>query len=194
MWSHILTFRNKATTWLAAGIGSFAALGVAFALGAFEAADRQELPQITAGQSLDAGKWLMTPLKAWVTDQKIYGVTPKEGEKALVFEVELMNRTTESDGGYSNTFQLPPEFAAKAKSAMIYLARDESSFPDLQPGMPEKMAYIWTVPADVVPKDAIELAIEAWNFKLRNNLTGTPGWWSKRIAGTVKLPLSAGEG
>jgi len=194
MWSQFVTFRSKAAAWLIAGLGSFAALGVAFALGAFEAAGKQELPQISAGQSMEAGKWLIKPLKAWVTDQKIYGTTPKEGQKILVFEVELMNRTIQSDSGYSNTFQLPPEVGAKAETPMVYLARDESSLPDLQPGMMEKVVYLWRMPAEAVPKDNVEFAIEAWRFKLRNNLTGTPGWWNKDIAGSVKLPLSAEQG
>jgi hypothetical protein len=194
MWSHVLTFRSKAIAWLTAGIGSLAALGVAFALGAFEAADKTELPQIAAGQSLDAGKWLIKPLRAWVTDQKIYGIMPKAGEKALVFEAEMLNRSVQSDNGYGNTFLLPPAIADKAETPMAYLERDASVLPDLQPGMAEKIIYIWRMPADSVPKDNLELNIEAWKFKLRNNLTGAPGWWSKAIAGTVRLPLSAGEG
>lgn len=194
MWSQFVTFRSKAAAWLIAGLGSFAALGVAFALGAFEAAGKQELPQISAGQTMEAGKWLIRPLKAWVTDQKIYGTTPKEGQKFLLFEVELTNRTIQSDSGYSNIFQLPSAVGAKAETPMVYLARDESSLPDLQPGMMEKVVYLWRMPADAIPKDNVEFAIEAWRFKLRNNLTGTPGWWNKDIAGSVALPLSAEQG
>ncbi|WP_271895623.1 hypothetical protein [Candidatus Phyllobacterium onerii] len=81
MRSRFLNLRSKAIAWLTAGIGSFAALATAFALGAFEAADKQELPQITAGQSIDAGKWLIKPLKAWVTDQKIFSVTRRKGRR-----------------------------------------------------------------------------------------------------------------
>ena len=194
MRSHFLNLRSKAIAWLTAGIGSFAALATAFALGAFEAADKQELTQITAGQSIDAGKWRIKPLKAWVTDQKIFSVTPKEGQKAIVFAVELMNRTIQSDSGYANTFHLPPQLEAVAGQPLAYLDRDGSSLPDLQPGMPEKITYVWVVPSGAVPTGTIELGIEAWKFKLRNNLTGTPGWWSKAPAGTVSLPLSTGEG
>ncbi|MGH6858879.1 MAG: hypothetical protein ACRECY_01405 [Phyllobacterium sp.] len=194
MWSKVLAIRSRAAAWLTAGIGTFAALALAFVLGAFEAMPKGALPQITAGQSIEAGKWQITPLKAWITDSKIHGLTPKEGQKALVVEVELMNRSIQSDMGYASTFLLPPEMGAKADRPMIYLDRDESLMPNLQPGMAEKMAYVWLMPADAVPKGTIELAIEAWGFKLRNNLTGTPGWWNKTIAGSVLLPISAGQG
>ena len=194
MRSRFLNLRSKAIAWLTAGIGSFAALATAFALGAFEAADKPELPQITVGESIDAGKWLIKPLKAWVTDQKVFGATPKEGQKAVVFAVELMNRTIQSDSGYASTFHLPPQLEAIAGQPLAYLDRDGSSLPDLQPGMPEKVTYVWLMPSGIVPTGTIELGIEAWKFKLRNNLTGTPGWWSKAPAGTISLPVSEGEG
>lgn len=194
MWSHFVTFRSKASAWLTAGLGSFAALGVAFAMGAFEAAEKPVLPQITAGQSMEAGKWLIKPLKIWTTNHKIYGVTPKEGQKAIVFEVEMMNRTIQSDRGYYTTFQWPAVIADKIEQPMIYLMRDESVTPSLQPGMPEKMAYIWVIPADVSIGSDVDLVIEAWAFKLRNNLTGTPGWWSKSIVGSLRMPLQQEQG
>lgn len=194
MWSHFVTFRSKAAAWLTAGLGSFAALALAFAMGAFEAAEKPELPQITAGQSMEAGKWLIKPLKMWTTDQKIYGVTPKDGQRAVVLEVELMNRTIESDRGYYSTFQWPAEIAPKIDQPMIYLTRDETMSPGLQPGMPEKMAYVWLLPSDVAIGSEIDLAIEAWGFKYRNNLTGTPGWWSKNIVGSLHMPLEKEQG
>ena len=79
-----------------------------------------QLPNITAGQSIDAGKWLIKPLKAWGTDQKIFGVTPKEGQKAVVFAVELMNRTTQSDSGYANTFHLPGKLQAVTDQPLAF--------------------------------------------------------------------------
>lgn len=194
MWSHFVTFRSKAAAWLTAGLGSFAALGFAFVLGAFEAAEKPELPKITAGQSMEAGKWLIKPLKIWVTDQKIYNVTPKDGQNAVVLEVELTNRTIESDNGYYKIFQWPANIAAKTDQPMVYLARDESMSPNLHPGMPEKMAYVWLMPNDTVAGNEVDLAIEAWGFKHRNNLTGTPGWWTKSIVGSVRLPLEKVQG
>lgn len=194
MWSHFVTFRSKATAWLTAGLGSFAALGLAFVLGAFEAAEKPQLPQITAGQSMEAGKWLIKPLSIRVTDQKVYSTTPKDGQKAIILEVELMNRTIESDSGYYKIFQWPANIAEKTEQPMVYLTRDESMSPNLQPGMPEKMAYVWLMQNDVVAGNDVELAIEAWGFKHRNNLTGTPGWWSKSIVGSVRLPLQREQG
>lgn len=194
MWSHFVTFRSKATAWLTAGLGSFAALAVAFAMGAFEAAEKPVLPEITAGQSMEAGKWLIKPMKVWTTNQKIYDTTPKEGQKAVVLEVELMNRTIQSDNAYYTIFQWPTDIATKIEQPMIYLTRDESVTPNLQPGMPEKMAYVWVLPNDVATGSEIKLAIEAYGFKYRNNLTGTPGWWSKSIVGSLHMPLQQEQG
>ncbi|QND51644.1 hypothetical protein HB779_06835 [Phyllobacterium sp. 628] len=194
MWSYVRNLRSKAFAWISAGIGGFAAVAVAIGLGVFEGQAKVEIPAIAPGQSLDAGKWLIKPLKAWFTDQKIFMLTPKAGQKALVLEAELMNRTAQSDKDYYEVFQLPPDIMAKAEKPMFFLARDESVMPSLQPGMPERMVYVWIVPADIVPKDSLDFSIEAETFKLRNNLTGEPGWWGKYTAGTVNLPLQPGQG
>ncbi|MBA8877431.1 hypothetical protein [Phyllobacterium myrsinacearum] len=194
MWSHVRNLSSKALAWITAGIGTFAALVVAVALGVSEARSPNEIPIIKAGQSLDAGRWQVKPLKAWVTDQKIYGLTPKEDQKALILEVELMNRTAQSDRAYYSTFHLPPTLEAAAEKPMIYLARDEALMPSLQPGLQEKVAYVWLMPASAVPKDNIDFSIEAETFKPRDNLYGMPGWFNKYNAATVSLVLAGGEG
>jgi hypothetical protein len=194
MWSYMRSLSSKALAWITAGIGTFAALAVAVALGVSDARSPNEIPRIVSGQQLDAGKWQITPLKVWVTDQKIYGLTPKPDQKALVLEVELLNRTTQSDKGYYSTFHLPAEIEAKAEKPMIYLARDEALMPSLQPGLVEKMAYVWLMPATAVPKGSVELNIDADIFKLRDNLFGAPGWWGKHTAGKVTLPVAEGQG
>ncbi|MCO4316973.1 hypothetical protein M8997_007245 [Phyllobacterium sp. 21LDTY02-6] len=193
MRSHLMAFRSKAAAWLTAGIGSFLALGVAFALGAFEAMPKDTLPKLTAGETMEAGKWRIKPLRLWSTDKKVFSTTPKEGQRALVLEAEVMNRSVKSDSGYATALRLPIEFAA-VEQPMVYLMRDETLMPDLQPGMPEKMTYVWLMPADAMPKDRMIFGIEAFQFKYRNNLTGTPGWWNKHIAGTLEMPLAAEQG
>jgi len=194
MWSYVRNLSSKARAWITAGLGTFAALVVAVTLGVFEAQPQAAISQILPGQSLDAGKWRIKPLKAWVTDQKIHGLTPKADQKALVLEVELTNRTTRSDKSYYSTVHLPPGIGAKAEKPMIYLVRDDALMPSLQPGLPEKMAYVWLMPATAIPKDTVELSFDADIFKRSDNLYGAPGWWGKRVAAKASLALAGGQG
>eukprot|EP01132_Coremiostelium_polycephalum_P008965 gene8965-10984_t len=193
MWSYVRNLSSKARAWITAGLGTFAALAVAVALGVFEAQPQAAISQILPGQSLDAGKWRIKPLKAWVTDQKIHGLVPKADQKALVLEVELTNRTTRSDKSYYSTVHLPPGIGAKAEKPMIYLVRDDALMPSLQPGLPEKMAYVWLMPATAIPEGRIDFSIEAEKFKPRDNLYGMPGWFNPYTAAKARLMRPLGN-
>ena len=106
----------------------------------------------------------------------------------------LLNRTTRSDKSYYSAVHLPPAIEAKAEKPMIYLARDDALMPSLQPGLPEKMAYVWLMPATAIPKDTVELSFDADIFKRSDNLYGAPGWWGKRMAAKASLALAGGQG
>jgi hypothetical protein len=191
MWSDVLNLRSKAVAWLTAGIGSFAALAVAVMLGAFEAMPKQQDAQFTPNETVDAGQWRIKPLGARITSEKAFGVTPKEGQKAIVFEAEMTNLTARSTKDYYGVFHFPSAVDAQAEKPMIYLERDMALLPDLHPGMTEKLAYVWLVPANAAPTDALELLVTAKTYKPRDNLTGSPGWYNDHTAGIVRLPLSA---
>jgi len=186
-----LNLRSKAVAWLTAGIGSFAALAVAVMLGAFEVMPRQQNPQFIPDETVDAGQWRIKPLGARVTSEKAFGMTPKEGQKAIVFEAEMTNLTARSSKDYYGVFHFPSAIDVQAEEPMVYLERDMVFLPDLHPGMTEKMVYVWLVPANAVPTDAVEFLVTAKAYKPRDNLTGSPGWYNEHTAGTVRFPVSA---
>ena len=191
MWSHVLNLRSKAIAGLTAAIGSVAALATAVALGAFEAMPQRQDRQFTPNGTVDAGQWRIKPLAARITGQKAFGVTPKQGQKAIVFEAEMTNLTARSSKDYYGVFHFPSAIDAQAEKPMIYLERDMALLPDLHPGMTEKMAYVWLVPANAAPTDALEFLVTAKAYKPRDNLTGSPGWYNEHTAGTVRFPVSA---
>jgi hypothetical protein len=61
--------------------------------------------------------------------------------------------------------------------------------PELQPGLPERMAYIWTLPKDRAVPNPISFVVNTQIYKARDNLYGTPGWFNRHAAGTISLPL-----
>ncbi|MEK1890419.1 MAG: hypothetical protein AAAB35_23225 [Phyllobacterium sp.] len=190
MLSGVLKLGSKAIAWLTAGLGTVAALAVAIILGAFEATPDQQYPQYPNNETVDAGQWRIKPLSARITSKRAFGVSPKDGQRGVIFEAELTNLTARSSKDYYGVFHLPSLIDAQAEKPMIYMERDASLLPDLHPGMTEKMAYIWLVPANTAPSDTVELLVTAKTYKARDNLTGSPGWYNDHTAGIVRIPAS----
>jgi hypothetical protein len=183
------TLRGKLKTWITAGTGTIAAILVAGLLGAFGALPKPEIEQFAPDSTIETGQWLIKPLRAYVGEERVYGVPVKHDEKAVIFEVELANRTAESSNDYLKAIQPAAPLADIAEKLMVVLIRDQTLVPELQPGLPERMAYIWTLPKDRAVPDPISFVVNTQIYKARDNLYGTPGWFNRHAAGTISLPL-----
>lgn len=190
MWTHVLNLRNKAAAWFMAGMGTFAALAIASALGVFEAMPERPEPHFKANDTIDAGQWRIKPTGVRVAQEKFLGVSPKEGQKAVVLETELTNLTARSTKDYYGVFHLPSDIEAQAEKPMVYLARDMTIMPDLHPGMTEKMIYVWLLPDKTVPADGLAISVRGKTYKARDNLTGSPGWYNEHTAAIFTLPVT----
>ena len=183
------TARSKFQTWITAGAGTIAALLVAGLMGAFGALPAHAPPQLPSDAAIDAGRWRVQPVRAYVSRAKIYGVALKPGQKALVLEADLTNRTAQSDKAYFNVFK-PDGIDLPDPMPMIALARDQTLTPELHPGMTERMAYVWPLAGDAIVPATLSFGITAEIFKPRDNLYGTPGWFNPYRLGTVTMPVA----
>lgn len=180
--------RSKLKAWIAGGIGTFAALAVGGALGMFDAVQKPVIV-LEPGQPVETGPWEVRPLRAYTVDKGVYGLPLKAGEKALVFEAEMKNRTALSSKDYFTTFKAT---GGTDDRPYIVLVRDSSMSPALQPGLPERMAYVWGLPAGATPPERLVLAVNGEIYKKRDNLYGVPGWYNEHVIGTVAMPVGAG--
>jgi hypothetical protein len=183
------TARSRVRTWITAGAGTIAALFVAGLMGAFGALPAHAPPQLPLDAAIDAGRWRLKPVRAYVSRAKIYGVPLKPGQKALVLEADMTNRTAQSDKAYFNVFT-PDGLALPDGLPMVALTRDSTLTPELHPGMTERMAYVWPLAGDAVVPASLGFGITAEIFKPRDNLYGTPGWFNPTRLGTVALPVA----
>ncbi|TPM28251.1 hypothetical protein [Mesorhizobium sp. B2-3-4] len=183
------TARSKIQTWITAGAGTIAALFVAGLMGAFGALPAHAPPQLSPDAAIEAGRWRLQPVRAYVSHARVYGVALKPGQKALVLEVDMTNRTAQSDKGYFNVFT-PEGIALPDPSPMIALVRDSTLTPELHPGMTERMAYVWPLAGDAAVPANLAFAVTAEIFKPHDNLYGTPGWYNPYRLGTVTLPVA----
>ncbi len=184
------TARSRFQTWITAGAGTIAALFVAGLMGAFGALPAHIPPQLPPGAAIDAGRWRVQPVRAYVSQANVFGVPVKPGQKALVLEVDMTNRTAKSDKAYFDVFK-PEGIDLPNGPPIIALTRDATLTPELHPGMTERMAYVWPLDGGAAVPASLDFGITAEIFKPRDNLYGTPGWYNPYRLGTVTLPVKA---
>ncbi len=168
-----------------AGFGT--ALAVAFAsfLGAFSSAPQQQATIFPVNKEIEAGQWKLEASRAFVTAEQTHGLSPVKGEFLLVLEAKLENLTSQSTNDYLSVFRPANELGLKAP--IVVLSRDKAFGPELHPGMPEQIAYVWRLPAAApIPKE-IGFTVQAKTFKLQDNLYGTPNWLNQHAVGTVRF-------
>ncbi|MER8697063.1 hypothetical protein NKI77_30090 [Mesorhizobium opportunistum] len=182
------TARSRVQTWITAGAGTIAALFVAGLMGAFGALPAHAPPQLPPDTAIDAGRWRVQPVRAYVSHARVHGVVLKPGQKALVLEADMTNRTAQSDKAYFDVFR-PDGIDLPDSRPMIALTRDATLTPELDPGMTERMAYVWPLAGDAAVPSTLAFGITAEIFKPRDNLYGTPGWYNPYRLGTVTLPV-----
>ena len=186
------TFRSRLNAWLVAGTGTAAAIAVAGVMGAF-GARHEPIPVLPPTSRIETGQWLLRPLKAYATaETNVYGAPLKPGGKALVLELEMTNRTAKSTKDYFDVLQANQATIDPATKPFIALTRDSTLSPELHPGMPERMAYIWQLPDGAVPPASLELTVIRETYKERDNLHGLPGWFNPTPIGTLKLLVGSG--
>ena len=184
---------GKIKTRLAAGVGSTVAVGAAAVYSVFGAGP-PPLAQYGAGSPIEAGRWLVTPQRAWVSREKVYGVPLKPGQQALVLEADLSNRTQESTGSYAKLLRLQPIPGATPEDPVIAQVRDPQIGPLLHPGMPERVVYVWKMPGSAAPPASLTVDVMAETYKPIDNLYGTPGWFNPAVVGRITLPLGQPPG
>lgn len=183
--------RSRLKTWVAAGIGTAAAIAVAGAFGARHA----QVPVLAPASPIETGQWLLQPVKAYVSAEKyVYGTLLKPGAKALVFEVDMTNRTAQSTKDYFELLQATRPPLDPATKPYIVLTRDSTLSPELHPGMTEHMAYIWELPDGTAAPASLDLTVISKIYKQRDNLYGLPGWFNPSPIGTLTIPVGPETG
>lgn len=180
--------RGRTKTWLTAGAGTIAAASIAGLLGAFGALPDSPLPKLTAGSAIETGQWRAVPLRAYVAGKDVYP-SLKDGQKALVLEVEMTNRTHESSNDYVSVFRPYILLEPDEITPTLILMRDPQGLDRLHPGMTERIAYLWTLSDTTHIPDQLKFIVTTKTYKPMDNLKGKPGWFNERPLVEVTLPV-----
>ncbi|MGO4123170.1 hypothetical protein AB4Z01_02170 [Inquilinus sp. YAF38] len=181
--------KGRTVVWLTTSIGGLLAAGLALGMTIASYRTDQPVPRFPAGAPIEAGEWRVVPLSARIDRATPDGRPIRDGQKALVVEVELTNRTAAS----SNSFYrlLTPDPPVGEGQPDVFLLRDRARAAELHPDMTERLAMVWTVPQDAAVPPVLKLAVHASVYKRRDNLWGHSGWYNPHVLGTVDMPVQA---
>ncbi|CAB3652510.1 hypothetical protein [Achromobacter aegrifaciens] len=176
-----------------AGIGSLVAAASVAIYGAYGKLNRVSEPVYGADISIQTGQWQVVPRRAWTASTpKVYGVPLKPGATALVVEADLTNRTAESSADYLGLLRWNAPPGSAAGKPMVVGLRDSQQMPYLQPGLPERMAFVWMLPPAAAVPMRTALAVQSKIYKPVDNLYGAPGWFNPANVGRIELPIAPG--
>lgn len=172
-----------------AGVIALATSGL---FGGLDKVDRPGAPTV-AVDALNAGEpWNVTVTGARLLDDlsPLRLTNPGDRWVALLATVEVT--ATESRNDLRDAVRLPGlDGLLKEKAEYVYLVRDSTSGPYLNPGMPEKFAFVWEQKASAaVPT---EVTAEIWGKTQRpSSLTGNVEWFDDDAprAEVPKVPVT----
>lgn len=145
------------------------------------------VPRVEVATPVEAGRWTVSVLGSSFGSTLPSGLKLSPDKKAITVEMTLENISSESSNLYGDLIVLAN--VAEAPRPQYYLVRDHAILWDLQPRMPETVAAVWEVPADMDRPQDLEIQIDGSFFKPRDNLYAAPGWFPAGVVGKVDLPL-----
>lgn len=172
-----------------AGVIALATSGL---FGGLDKVDQPGAPTV-AVNAVNAGEpWTVTVTGARLLDDlpPLRLTNPGDRWLAIVATVEVT--AAESRDDLRDAVRLPGvDGLLKEKAEYVYLVRDSTSGPYLNPGMPEKIAFVWEQKASAaVPT---EVTAEIWGKTHRpSSLTGTMEWFDDDAprAEVPKVPVT----
>lgn len=184
------TLRNLLVSRLTIGIGGLLALGLTTAQTVVDAMSPPAVPTVAAGTPIAAGRWQVTLHEASLsTDKRPDGYRGRPGTKALAVDLDLANRSSESNNVVSRILSITPPIAGLSPTPTAYLMRDGALLGALQPGLPERIRMVWEVPDTTSVPETLRLVVTGETFKPRDNLFAAPGWFNPKPVAAVTLPL-----
>lgn len=175
---------------------------VAIPLGGWDTVQLQSavVPQQEAGVVYGGNRLATSVDEAYLTDENPDGITePDPGETYLVVVATMENTTDEpqpplgSRDFYAITVPGVLELgtAIEYDAHAVYLVRDESYFPTLNPGIPDEVLFLFTVPDDLfAPGDELVVGITDADPEPADLYLGTR-WVDPHVA--VEVPLTIGR-
>lgn len=161
------------TKWLVSGlVGLFLVASAAF--GGLDAAGAPPVPEVAAGQSYTGEQLRITVDRATLIDAfPEQSIVPDEGNRLLVVIAtveDVWNEPALTISGQGAADNLRPVgvegLDATSEPFSVAVIDDGSQYPELQPGVPIELAFIWQVEAGAIT-DGDEVRVDIYDKTYR---------------------------
>lgn len=182
------SFRQRLAAIVIAGIGTAAASVFSYATAIYKAANPAPLREVSAGETVDTGRWHVAVTGARFGSVPPTGVKPYEPQNYLMVDLSLDNRSASSAYASRNLLTVDPPNPALTDPT-FYIVRDKWIASPINPGMPEKLTVAWEWPQGTPPPQEVRLLIGSEIYKKRDNLYGASSWLDRDPVAVIQLPV-----
>ncbi|GAB3972406.1 DUF4352 domain-containing protein [Plantactinospora veratri] len=173
--------------WLGIGTG-VAGLAASGLFGGLDTVTKPEVPTVAVGEVVDGGPWNVT-----VTGSRLVGKLPtlylRDGSRWFTVLVTVENTADESRTDFRDVIRLSGVAGVtEERASQVVLVRDGSRPNYLNPGLPEKLAFLWQQDDSTpVPQSA---TVQVWGTTRRlDTVSDTWEWLDPERRAEVEVPV-----
>ncbi|MDW5323934.1 hypothetical protein [Plantactinospora sp. KLBMP9567] len=173
--------------WLGLGTG-VAGLAASGLFGGLETVAKPEVPTVAVGKAVDGGPWSVT-----VTGGRLVGKLPtlylRDGKRWFTVLATIENTADESRADFDDAIRLSGVAGiAEERPSQVLLVRDGSKPTYLNPGLPERLAFLWEQDDSTPAPKSVK--VQVWGTTRRLDTIGdTWEWLDPERRAEVEVPV-----
>ncbi|MEN3608249.1 hypothetical protein AAH979_01750 [Plantactinospora sp. ZYX-F-223] len=173
--------------WLGLGTG-VAGLAASGLFGGLETVAKPEVPTVAVGKAVDGGPWSVT-----VTGSRLVGKLPtlylRDGKRWFTVLATIENTADESRTDFDDAIRLSGVAGiAEERPSQVRLVRDGSKPTYLNPGLPERLAFLWEQDDSTPVPTSVK--VQVWGTTRRLDTIGdTWEWLDPERRAEVEVPV-----
>lgn len=156
--------------------------------GGLEPAEKPEVPPAVFGETVDGGPWKVTVTGSRLVDE-LPGLRLADGNRWVAVLAVVENTDTESRSDFAEVLRLSGvEGLVAEQPKYVLLLRDASQPQFLNPGLAEKLAYLWE--QKVSEPAPIRVRVDVWGRTYRRDtINDTMRWLDPEPRAGFEVPV-----
>lgn len=148
-----------------------------------------QTPTIAVGKVIDAGPWNVTIVDTRLISSTTGLQTTTKGDHWIAVVATLDDTTSDSREDMADFIRIPHVTGLRTPAPQeVLLASDATFLGYLNPGMPERVAFLWEQSSKVQLPKTVDVVVYGETLR-QNSLDGTTEWLSPHVVAYVNAPV-----